>query len=123
MGSSEDVSDKSRAIALVLGGVLVPDFDFAGAVDARYATPNPDVGIRRVRDRVYRGFCRDELDPAPLYALFNERKDSIYAMVQGFEELEEKQRKRLLDYYDGFYDVIDNEGRARRQIEQMCRRA
>ena len=47
----------------------------------------------------------------------------MYATVRGIEELEEKQRDRLLDYYDKFYDVINNEGRARREIHRMCRRA
>ena len=104
--------------------LVIPfDFDFSGAVDARYAFPDPSVGIRRVRDRAYRGFCRENLDFATLFALFNEPRDSIYATVRGLEELEEKQRDRLLDYYDKFYDVINNEGRARREIQRMCRRA
>jgi len=114
-------------IKMILGEgltyLVIPfDFDFSGAVDASYATPNPDVGIRRVRDRAYRGFCRESLDFTTLFALFNERRDSIYATVRGLEELEEKQRDRLLDYYDKFYDVINNEGRARREIHRMCRR-
>ncbi len=103
--------------------LVIPfDFDFSGAVEARYATPDPTLDIRRVRDRLYRGFCRDDLDFAPLFALFNERRESIYEMVRGFEPLEERRRNRLLDYYDEFYEIINDDGRTRREIHRRCRR-
>ena len=39
--------------------VWVPyDFDWSGVVNARYATPDPKLDVRNVRDRVFRGFCR-----------------------------------------------------------------
>ena len=40
------------------------DFDFAGMVDTRYATPDPSLGMRNVRQRQYRGICRprEEID-------------------------------------------------------------
>ncbi len=102
--------------------LLLPhDFDFAGAVDARYAVPDGTLPIRNVRTRIYRGFCRPDFDPASVFALFNERKDAIYEMVRGFDLLEEKQRDRLLDYYDDFYEVINDEGKAKRRIIEECR--
>lgn len=102
--------------------LLIPhDFDFAGAVDARYAIPDGTLPIRNVRTRLYRGFCRPDFDYAPVFTLFNERRDAIYEMVRGFELLEEKQRKRLLDYYDDFYEVINDEGKAKKRIIEACR--
>ena len=50
-----------------LGGhtLLVPyDFDLAGLVDASYAKPDPEIKIRSVRTRRYRGYCL----PAPVLA-------------------------------------------------------
>lgn len=35
------------------------DFDLAGLVDARYAFPDPSIGIKKVTRRRYRGFCID----------------------------------------------------------------
>jgi hypothetical protein len=102
--------------------LVVPfDFDASGAVEASYAPVRSDLGLRRVRDRLFRGFCRDGLDYESIYALFNEHKEAIYSMVRGFEPLEERQRDRLLDYYDDFYDIINNNGRARNQISGACR--
>ncbi len=102
--------------------LVVPfDFDFSGAVRARYAIPDPGLGLRSVEDRLYRGFCRENLDFEPLFALFNERKDEIYETVRGLEPLDEKERNRLLDYYEEFYEIINNEGRTRREIHRRCR--
>ncbi len=51
------------------------DFDFSGAVDARYARPPEDLPIDWVRDRYYRGFCREHLDPAATVQHFNQRRE------------------------------------------------
>lgn len=102
--------------------VIPFDFDFSGAVDADYAEPDPDLGLRNVRERLYRGFCRDNVDFASLVASFNERRDAIYSMVREFDLLEQRERERLLEYYDGFYDIINDEGRTQREIEWVCRR-
>jgi hypothetical protein len=102
--------------------VIPYDFDFTGAVDARYARPDRTLPIRRVRDRIYRGFCRDEFDGAPIFALFNERREAIYGMVRGLEPLEEKERERLLEYYDDFYEIINDARDIRQEIYNQCRR-
>ncbi len=98
------------------------DFDFSGAVDARYARPPEDLPIDWVRDRYYRGFCREHFDPAATLQLFNQRREAIYAMVQGVEQLEEKERDNLLEYYDEFYQTINDERRTQREIVRRCRR-
>ena len=38
------------------------DFDFSGLVNAPYAKPRPELGIRTVKSRVYRGYCLEGLD-------------------------------------------------------------
>ena len=103
--------------------VIPYDFDFSGAVEAGYARPREELPIRWVRDRLYRGFCRDHFDGAPIFRLFNERREAIYAMVRGVEQLEEKERDRLLEYYDEFYETINDERDTRREIYRRCRRA
>ncbi|MBL7872901.1 MAG: hypothetical protein JNM78_14890 [Cyclobacteriaceae bacterium] len=39
---------------------LAYDFDMAGLVSAPYATVNENLSIRSVKERLYRGFCRNE---------------------------------------------------------------
>ena len=105
-----------------LYGIIPYDFDQAGAVDARYAAPNPGLKIETVYERVYRGFCRNGVNFRELFSFFNERKADIYGMVERFEVLEESARRDLLEYYDGFYDIINDDRQARREIFKACRK-
>jgi len=102
--------------------MVVPyDFDFSGVVDARYASPDPSLPIRDVRQRLFRGFCRPNLDQAALLARFNAIRDDVWALYQGMEGLEEGQLKRSLEYYEEFYETINDPGRYERQVLRNCR--
>ena len=48
------------------------DFDFSGLVNASYAGPPPSLPIRSVRERVFRGFCRDDVDWSDMAARIRE---------------------------------------------------
>lgn len=102
--------------------VPVPyDFDFSGAVNARYAAPDPKLPIRRVTDRLYRGFCRPELQREWIAELFNDKKDEIWALIEGFTLLDEDEREEMLDFYEDFYEVINDPGKFQREIVRACR--
>src|SRR2546426_8008337 len=45
-----------------------------------YAVPDSRLGIRTVRERLYRGYCRTAAELAPHFVAFNAVKDSIYAL-------------------------------------------
>lgn len=103
--------------------VLVPyDFDWTGAVNARYARPDPALPIRNVRERVYRGFCWEGVDYQAVYAEFLEKKDEIYGLYQQQVGLDPDERKRSLEYLDDFYEIISDPGKANRWISGACRR-
>ena len=97
------------------------DFDFSGAVNARYASPDPSLGLRRVTDRAYRGFCRPELDREWIAGLFLARRDAIRAEYESFDLLEEDRVEDMLEYYDDFYEILENEGRFERYVVRACR--
>jgi len=102
--------------------VPVPyDFDFSGVVDARYATPDPKLNTRTVRDRVFRGFCRS-VEPEPLVRRFNDIRDDVRALYEGFEPLSAKARRKALKYYDVFYRTINDPSRFAREITRACRK-
>src|SRR5262249_24535662 len=61
---------------------VVYDFDFSGAVNARYATVDPQLPIKWVRDRLYRGYCVSKDVYPEVIAKFNAKKDSIYALYK-----------------------------------------
>jgi hypothetical protein len=103
--------------------MVVPyDFDWAGVVDARYAVPDPQLPIKSVKDRIFRGFCREGVDHAALIARFNEQHDAIWALYEGMSELDKGSRERALKYYERFYETLNNARRYDREVIQQCRK-
>lgn len=104
-------------------GVFYPvpyDFDWSGVIWPPYATPDPSLGIPSVRQRIFRAQCRTAEDLAPLFARFNAQKDAIYALYREQEGLEPKRVKQALDYYDDFYQTINDARATRREFMATC---
>jgi hypothetical protein len=105
--------------------VLYPvpyDFDWSGVIWTPYAYPDDRLGIRTVRDRMFRGACRTPAQLAESFVPFNQQKDAIYGLYRGeiAEGLEAKRVEQALDYYDDFYKTIGDAGRARRAMIVGC---
>jgi len=98
------------------------DFDFAGAVNARYAVPDINVNIPNVRRRIFRGYCTDVGAYAKVFALFKEKKPEIYALYgdEIGKLLDEGTVKETLRYFDEFYETINDPRSARRSIVESC---
>jgi hypothetical protein len=75
------------------------------------------VGVRQVRDRIYRGYCVLKPDLPGAIALFQEKKDAIYALYRDDvgKLLDPRIAKETLEYYDEFYDTIKDE----RSVQRM----
>lgn len=85
---------------------LAYDFDFAGLVNAPYAQPNPRYKIQSVRQRLFKGRCRNiELLPAT-FQRFSDRRDAIYAVVEDLEALTPNSRRYVNRYLNGFFHHI-----------------
>jgi hypothetical protein len=103
------------------------DFDFSGLVNARYAAPDGSLPIRRVRERLFRGFCPESVNRGPntydsVYASFMEKKDEIYELWRTQEGLEEDRMEDSLEYFEDFYEILSNPRRIQRNIMGSCRR-
>ena len=98
------------------------DFDFAGLVDARYASPDPELSIRRVRDRLFRGFCLENSLLEPVRDQFNDRRGAIEAAVGSVTLAGESAIDDTLEYLGTFYDVVNQPGRWRRDVVEACRK-
>lgn len=104
------------------------DFDQSGIVNARYAKVDPSLHdrIRRVRQRLFRGFCREELQHASAVAPFAARRGEIEALFTdfaalGYEQFENDEAEDTIDFLEDFWRVVDDEGRFRSQITRHCR--
>ena len=104
------------------------DFDTSGLVNARYATVDPSLQdqIRRVTQRVYRGFCRPELTHPVAVARFAERRGEVAAVINdlaatGFADFDEDDAEDMVDYLEDFYEVVDNPREFESKIVRSCR--
>lgn len=98
------------------------DFDWSGAVNARYATPSPVLKIRTVTTRIMRGFCHPPETFEQVFGLFREKKDAIYALYR--DEIAAPMKPNVvsqtLKYFDEFYETINDPKRAKRDIVDAC---
>ena len=119
----ENCCHNAVLVGTMAGPVLpVPyDFDWSGVIYTPYAEPNPMLGIRNVRERRYWGVCRPVSEFPPIFALFNEKREVMYDLWRNQEGLEEKKLRESLEYFDKFYEIINDSRKAEREIVRRCR--
>jgi hypothetical protein len=98
------------------------DFDWSGAVNARYAKPNEVLPIKHVTERIMRGYCAPQPEYEKVIALFKEKKDAIYALYRDDVGalLKPNVVKQTLAYFDEFYKTINDPREAQRKIIGAC---
>ena len=98
------------------------DFDFSGAVDAPYATVDPQFRSRRVRDRVFRGYCANRTAFPAAVELFHQKKDAIYALYHDElgKLLEPDAVRETLAYFDDFYGEVKTAKDADANVFRSC---
>jgi hypothetical protein len=106
-------------------GVLLPvpyDFDASGLVEAPYAQPDARLPIQSVRNRLYRGRCRELSELDPVFATFTAQRAAITALFTTEVGLTERNAARAQQYIDAFYEVLGNPTRAEREFRVNCAR-
>jgi hypothetical protein len=88
--------------------IAIPyDFDWTGVVNASYAVPAEIIGTENVRERIFEGVCRtrevfnNDLD------LFLARKKDFYRVVNEFPYIDQKDKKDITKYLDGFFNQLE----------------
>lgn len=101
---------------------LAYDFDMTGLVNPPYAQVNNNIGIERVTDRLYRGFCRD---PQLLQSI---RSEILAKESQVFETVEENSKyfgesdaKTCRSYLKEFFDILKSNGLFEQKVLKACR--
>ena len=97
------------------------DFDLAGLVNAAYATPDPLFPIESVRERFFRGICGTLEEFKVVLQEFYDSKEAVYQTILEFEYIQDKTRKELLRYIDGFYEVIESDNLIRSEMLSTCK--
>jgi len=96
------------------------DFDWSGAVNARYAFPNAILPIRTVRERMWRGDCRTADQLAPAFAHFQSRRAALDSAITTIDALKPTAKERMRKYFAEFWTLIENPRRAATEFKRTC---
>ncbi len=100
------------------------DFDWSGAVNANYATPDYRLPITSVRQRLFRGYCVPAEEFNRAIALVNEKKPEIYELYSDHigRLMNPDVVRGTLEYFDDFYRTINNPRNAA-ELLRSCKQA
>jgi hypothetical protein len=101
------------------------DFDISGIVNTRYADrlfgpETRNLGIRRVRERAYRGLCASAGHLPGVFGLFNQKRDAIYGLYREQPGVNAEVAKETVEYLDAFYGTINDPRKVERELANRC---
>jgi len=102
--------------------VPVPyDFDYTGIVNASYAIPAENLGVTYVTERYFLGPCREDYHYLAAIDQIQRNKDNILEIVRSSPHLDEKNRKEMIKYLDGYFSVAEKPENLIHSIKSTCR--
>lgn len=96
------------------------DFDWSGAVNARYSFPDARLGIRKTTDRLYRGPCLTPEQWQPVFARFAAAQTPVTDLYGTIPSLDPGRRQTALAYLGEFWRALGNPRDARRMVSDGC---
>jgi hypothetical protein len=90
-----------------LAAIVPYDFDYAGLINADYAVPFPDLGLKSVLERKYLGVCRSQDVFMKELKEFPEKKKELIQVINDFPYLNAKTKKEMIMYLEGFFRDFD----------------
>jgi len=107
------------------GSNIVPvpyDFDSAGLVDAPYAVPAQELGIKKVTQRVYRGYCLHNDTLPEARRVLREQRPRFQALIDGDERLDSKSKRKASRLIEGYFSIDESERKFDRYVIERCRK-
>lgn len=86
------------------------DFDFCGLVNTDYAIPDPQFNTDNIQERIYRGFARTPEELNEALEIFKQNKEAIYALINNFDLLNNRNKKSMISYLESFFILINKPG-------------
>lgn len=113
-------------VMLLPSKVKVPipfDYDMAGLVDAPYAVVKESMPISNVRERHFRGFCRNDDLIEYVRLKYIELEPGLWNVVRSVEDqMDSKQALVVENYLRDFFSLVRNKKRFDENISQKCRK-
>ncbi len=102
---------------------LAYDFDMSGFVNPPYGVPNEELGQQDIRDRIYRGFCRNEPVVQYVRQQYLAAQPQVMAAMAAYEkDFIPRDYATMKKYIDDFFAILKNDGDFKRRIVDGCRR-
>ena len=120
------VAYQHNAKLLYIGKRLIPlsyDFDMTGFVNPSYATVNETLGIKTVKDRVYRGFKRDGSILESVRQHYISKKAELTSILEAHASQfdNEREYKETYEFLNSFYEVLENDKKFKSEILDAAR--
>lgn len=97
------------------------DLDFSGLVGTRYSTPDPRLGIRSVKERLYRGPCRPLEELEPILAPYSAQKDAILKLYEETPGLDGRYRSDAKAFLEQWFKMLTNPRDLRWMFVENCK--
>ena len=98
------------------------DFDMAGLVNAPYATINESLDIKSVKERLYRGYCRDESIMEYVRAKYIRLEPEIMNVLSDHQSyFSEDEYPGMRKYIEEFFIILKDDKKFNYSILQKCR--
>lgn len=96
------------------------DFDYSGLVNAPYAVPPAGIKVNSVRQRIYRGYCRDNAQLFAVAADLRAKRPQFEAVYSDITAMNARTRSRALSYLAGFFNDIATDDSIRAKLLKTC---
>ena len=83
--------------------------------------PSPAVNIRRVTQRLYRGYCEHNDAIPAVVEEFLARQADVFALVDSFSDIPGLERARVSKYLLKFFEMIDPPKTLNSKVTRRCR--
>jgi hypothetical protein len=104
-------------------GLAIPyDFDYSGLINANYAVPFEGLGLKSVTERRYLGICRSQEIFRNELKEFSDKKEEFYKVIHDFPYLDEKSKKEMFKYLDGFFNNFEKPNALPNRLMNECER-
>ena len=88
---------------------------------APYAEWPDFIPIKKITQRYFLGWCKEERRFREAIATVNAKRDEAMALINDFPPLDESYRKKALSYLEKSYKNLNNEGYLKRNVLGRCR--
>lgn len=106
-----DVPARRNLKLIKIGGEIIPvpyDFDFAGLVNAPYATANTALGVFSRYDRVYLGVESDSEKLKETFNTFKAKQRKLISVIKSCDEINSLAKKDMIKYIESFFQKGPN---------------